>query len=91
MLSTHEEHAMYYSNHSLKEFIKVYEKRVASGENFLRDALKSNYLSVETIRHLSAKIKLDKSRLEELDQLLARSCDVKFINVTRQLYDAGKI
>jgi len=82
---------MYYSNHSLKEFIKVYEKRVASGENFLRDALKSNYLSVETIRHLSAKIKLDKSRLEELDQLLARSCDVKFINVTRQLYDAGKI
>lgn len=91
MLSTHEEHSMYFPNHSLKEFIKVYEKRIASGDKFLKDALKANYLPIDNIRHLSAKIKIDKARLEELDQLLARSCDVKFINVTRQLIDAGKI
>lgn len=91
MLSIHEEHMMYFPNHSMKEFRKVYESRISNAEKFLKKLMSESYLNVKTILDIKAKIDIDKSRLTILDQLVANGCDVKFTNVTQQLKDAGKI
>lgn len=91
MLTIHEEHAMYFPDHSLKEFRKVYECRINTAVIFLNKIKLADVFDEATYEAIKLKIDLDDSRLSKIDQLIAKGCEVKFTNVTQQLKDAGKI